>query len=38
MRQYKRAADEFETCLKLMPSAPDADRVRATIKGLRNKQ
>jgi regulator of sirC expression with transglutaminase-like and TPR domain len=38
LRQYKRAADELETYLKLMPSAPDADRVRATIKRLRNKQ
>ncbi|HWS86289.1 MAG TPA: tetratricopeptide repeat protein [Pyrinomonadaceae bacterium] len=35
LKQYKRAADELETYLKLAPGAPDADRVRATIKGLR---
>lgn len=35
LKQYKRAADELETYLKLSPSAPDAERLRATIKGLR---
>ena len=37
MKQYKRAADELETYLKLAPSAPDAQRLRATIKELRAK-
>ena len=37
-KQYKRAADELETYLKLSPSAPDAERLRTTIKGLREKQ
>ncbi len=37
-REYKRAADELETYLKLAPSAPDAERLRTTIKGLRDKQ
>lgn len=37
MKQYKRAADELETYLKLSPSAPDAPRLRATIKELRAK-
>ena len=36
-REYKRAADELETYLKLAPQAPDAERVRNTIKELRNK-
>lgn len=35
LKQYKRAADELETYLKLAPSAPDAERLRATIKDLR---
>ena len=35
LKQYKRAADELETYLKLAPSAPDAERLRATIKELR---
>ena len=35
LKQYKRAADELETYLKLVPSAPDASRLRATIKELR---
>ncbi|HKR00741.1 MAG TPA: tetratricopeptide repeat protein [Pyrinomonadaceae bacterium] len=37
-REYKRAADELETYLKLMPKAPDAERTRAAIKELRSKQ
>ncbi len=37
-RDYKRAADELETYLKLMPKAPDADRTREAIKELRSKQ
>jgi Flp pilus assembly protein TadD len=37
LKQYKRAADELETYLKLAPSAPDASRLRATIKELRAK-
>jgi tetratricopeptide (TPR) repeat protein len=35
--EYARAADEFETYLRLMPNAQDADRVRRTIKELRSK-
>ena len=35
LKQYKRAADELETYLKLAPGAPEADRLRETIKGLR---
>ena len=38
MRDYKRAADELETYLKLVPKAPDAERTRAAIKDLRSKQ
>lgn len=38
MRDYKRAADELETYLKLMPKAGDAERTRAAIKDLRSKQ
>jgi Tfp pilus assembly protein PilF len=37
-RDYKRAADELETYLKLVPKAPDAERTRAAIKDLRTKQ
>ena len=37
-RDYKKAADELETYLKLSPKAPDADRTRATIKELRARQ
>lgn len=37
-RDYKRAADELETYLKLVPKAPDAERTRAAIKELRSKQ
>ena len=36
-REYKRAADELETYLKLAPQASDAERVRNTIKELRSK-
>ena len=32
---YKRAADELETFLRLAPDAPEAARVRSTIKELR---
>jgi tetratricopeptide (TPR) repeat protein len=38
MRDYKRAADELETYLKLMPKAADAERTKAAIKDLRSKQ
>jgi len=34
----KRAADELEKYLKLSPKAPDAERVRATVKDLRSKK
>jgi Tfp pilus assembly protein PilF len=37
-RDYRRAADELETYLKLAPNAADAERLRATIKDLRSKQ
>jgi tetratricopeptide (TPR) repeat protein len=36
-KDYKRAADEFEIYLKLTPKAPDAEKLRATIKDLRSK-
>jgi cytochrome c-type biogenesis protein CcmH/NrfG len=36
-REYGRAADELETYLKLVPKAPEADKVRPTIKELRSK-
>lgn len=36
-KEYKRAADELETYLKLAPKAPDAERIRATIRDLRSK-
>jgi Tfp pilus assembly protein PilF len=35
---YKRAADELETYLKLSPKAADAERTRAAVKDLRSKQ
>lgn len=38
MRDYKRAADELETYLKLMPNAADAEKTKAAIKDLRSKQ
>ena len=34
---YRRAVDEFEAYLRLTPNAPDAERVRGTIKELRAK-
>ncbi len=37
-QDYKRAADELETYLRLAPAAPDAERVRSTVKELRAKQ
>jgi tetratricopeptide (TPR) repeat protein len=36
-RDYRRAADELETYLRLTPNATDAERVRGTIKELRAK-
>lgn len=36
-KQYKRAAEELETYLKLSPAAPEAARLRTTIKELRAK-
>lgn len=36
-KEYKRAADELETYLKLEPNAPEAMRIRATIKEMRVK-
>jgi len=35
--EYGHAADEFETYLRLTPNAPDAERLRGTIKALRAK-
>lgn len=37
-KEYRRAADELETYLRLTPNGTDAERVRATIKGLRAQQ
>ncbi len=37
-KEYKQAADELETYLKLVPNAPDSERLRATIKEFRHKQ
>jgi tetratricopeptide (TPR) repeat protein len=37
-KEYQRAADELEKYLREGPKAPDAERVRATIKELRAKQ
>lgn len=37
-KDYKRAADELELYLKLTPKAPDADKLKATIKDLRSRQ
>ncbi|HKR00740.1 MAG TPA: tetratricopeptide repeat protein [Pyrinomonadaceae bacterium] len=37
-RQYKRAADALEKYLQLTPKAPDAERIRGTIKALREKE
>ena len=36
-KEYKRAVDELETYLKLVPNAPEAERIRATIKDLHSK-
>jgi len=36
-KEYKRAADEIETYLKLAPKAPDAEQLRALAKDLRSK-
>jgi tetratricopeptide (TPR) repeat protein len=36
-REFSRAAEELETYLRLTPDAPDAERVRGTIKELRAK-
>jgi tetratricopeptide (TPR) repeat protein len=36
-KEYKRAADELEKYLELSPKAPDAERVRGTVKELRGK-
>jgi Tfp pilus assembly protein PilF len=37
-KEYKRAADELERYVALDPKAPDAARIRDTIKDLRSKQ
>jgi tetratricopeptide (TPR) repeat protein len=37
-QKNKEAADELEKYLKLDPKAPDADRIKGTIKDLRTKQ
>lgn len=37
-RDYKRAADELEVYLKLVPKAADAERTRGAIRELRSKQ
>jgi Tfp pilus assembly protein PilF len=37
-KDYKHAADELETYLKLSPKAADAEQTKATIKDLRGKQ
>lgn len=36
-KDYKRAADEIETYLKLSPKAPDADKLQEVVKNLRSK-
>jgi len=36
-RRYRQAADELEAYLKLEPNAPDATKIRGTIKELRQK-
>jgi tetratricopeptide (TPR) repeat protein len=38
VKKKQEAADELEKYLKLDPKAPDADRIKATIKDLRSKQ
>lgn len=37
-KNYKQAADELDAYLKLVPNAPDSERLRATIKEFRHKQ
>lgn len=37
-REYKRAADELETYLRLTPKASNAEQVRTTVEELRSKQ
>lgn len=37
-QDYRRAADELETYLRLAPDAPEAARVRSTVKELRSKK
>jgi Tfp pilus assembly protein PilF len=37
-KEYKQAADELDTYLKMVPNAPESERLRATIKDLRHKQ
>lgn len=37
-KEYKHAADELETFLRLAPDAPEAARVRTTVRELRAKQ
>jgi len=37
-RKNQQAADELEKYLKLEPKAPDAERIKGTIKDLRSKQ
>ena len=37
-RDYKRAADQLETYLRLAPDTADAERVRSTIKELKGKK
>jgi tetratricopeptide (TPR) repeat protein len=37
-KQYVRAADELERYIALNPKAPDADKIRDTIKDLRSKK
>jgi tetratricopeptide (TPR) repeat protein len=37
-RDYRRAAEQLETYLRLSPDAPDAARVRETVKQLREKK
>lgn len=37
-KEYRRAADELDTYLRLSPKAADAEQIKATIKDLRAKQ
>jgi regulator of sirC expression with transglutaminase-like and TPR domain len=37
-KQYRMAADELETYVKLLPNAKDADQTRKTILELRSRQ